>query len=555
MYDCNTVHTKREMTIIQAVLIASLYWLASGEIYVPFTYCFCDLMLISLLTGTILGDPVKGCIVGGTIQPLYLALTAVGGAMPVDKEAAGIVTTTMVITQGISLDQGLVVSSAAALILAQLHTVRRVAMVWTVHHADAAAAKGNIAELRRTSLIYGPVTRFVIMFIPMFLLVMYGVQGLGFLMNGLPEWANNMFGLAGGMMPALGFAMTIMVVGKGELIPFFIVGFFFAKYTGLGSIPGCLLGVFLGWLWVKFTSKDSGSIFGDLKGLAKADSGQEHILSKKTLNRVWRDWRLNICNVDNVERLQALGMCLAMAPALEELYPDDKEEQIAGLERHMEFFITENLIGGIIPGVVVSLEEQRAIQKRNGVEEDECISPELINSVKTGMMGPFAGIGDTLNYATIKPLITTLFMGFAQQGMIWAPIVDDIILYTVLCLEGRFMYNIGYRLGTGAATSILQNNSIQKIISLFSIVGLFVMGVMASENVSVALNVMMPYGQEAISLQETLIDAIAPGLLPLLTVFGVYTYMKKGKGANILKATLILLAIAIVFGGLGILTA
>ena len=117
------------------------------------------------------------------------------------------------------------------------------------------------------------------------------------------------------------------------------------------------------------------------------------------------------------------------------------------------------------------------------------------------------------------------------------------------------MYNIGYRLGTGAATSILQNNSIQKIISLFSIVGLFVMGVMASENVSVALNVMMPYGQEAISLQETLIDAIAPGLLPLLTVFGVYTYMKKGKGANILKATLILLAIAIVFGGLGILTA
>ena len=80
------------MSLIQAVLIACLYWLAAGEIYVPFTYCFCDLMLISLLTGTILGDPTTGVIVGGTIQPMYLALTAVGGAMPVDKEAAGIIT-------------------------------------------------------------------------------------------------------------------------------------------------------------------------------------------------------------------------------------------------------------------------------------------------------------------------------------------------------------------------------------------------------------------------------------------------------------------------------
>ena len=543
------------MSLIQAVLIACLYWLAAGEIYVPFTYCFCDLMLISLLTGTILGDPTTGVIVGGTIQPMYLALTAVGGAMPVDKEAAGIITTAMVITQGITLDQGLVISSAASLIMAQLHTVKRVAMVWTVHHADKAASQGNVAELKRTSLIYGPLIRCVIFLVPMTLVLMYGVQSLGFLMNGLPEWASNMFTLAGGIMPALGFAMTIMVIGKGDLIPFFVAGFFFAKYTGLSTIPGCLLGIFLAWLYVQFTKKegDNGSLFGDLFALTKKTGDQEHILSKKTLNRVWFNWRLNICHVDNVERLQALGMCLSMAPALQELYPEDKEEQIKGLERHMEFFITENMVGGIIPGVVVSMEEQRAIQKREGIAEEEQLSPELINSVKSGMMGPFAGIGDTLNYATIKPLMSTFFMGFAQQGMIWAPIVDDILLYAILVLEGRFMFNMGYKLGTASATAILQNNSIQKIITFFSIVGLFVMGVMASENVGLVFNFNIPYGVESISFQETLIDAIAPGILSLAMVFGVYGYLKKG--GNILKATLLLLAFAIVFGGLGIMTA
>ena len=541
------------MTLVQAILIAALYWLDAGEIFVPFTYCFCDLMFVSMLTGLILGDITTGVIVGGTIQPLYLALTAVGGALPVDKVAAGVVTTSMVITQGISLEEGLVISSAAALICAQLHTVKRVAMLWTVHHADKCAEQGDISGLQRTSLIYGPLIRAVIFLIPMTLILKYGTVSLGILLNGLPAWAENMFTVAGGMMPALGFAMTIMVIGKGNLIPFFIAGFFFAQYSGLSSIPGCLLGIFLAWLYMTFTkdANDSCNVFADLMSLNNTESQGERLLSKKTLNKVWFNWRMHICHVDNVERLQALGMCLTMAPALEELYPNDKDAQIDGLKRHMQFFITENMIGGIIPGVVVSMEEERARALREGDDETQVISGELINSVKTGMMGPFAGIGDTLNYATIKPLMAAFFMGFAQKGYIWAPIVYDLLLYIILTSEGKFMFNLGYKLGTKSATSILQNRAVQKIVTFFSIIGLFVMGVMAAENVSVALGLNVPYGGEFLSLQETLIDGIAPGLLSLCAVFGIYKYLQKG--GNILKATLILLGLSIVLGGLGIL--
>ena len=113
------------------------------------------------------------------------------------------------------------------------------------------------------------------------------------------------------------------------------------------------------------------------------------------------------------------------------------------------------------------------------------------------------------------------------------------------------MFNLGYKLGTKSATSILQNRAVQKIVTFFSIIGLFVMGVMAVENVSVALGLNVPYGGEFLSLQETLIDGIAPGLLSLCAVFGIYKYLQKG--GNILKATLILLGLSIVLGGLGIL--
>lgn len=539
------------MQLWQAVILAAYYWLSSGEIYVPFTYCFCDLMLNCTITGFILGDPVTGAIVGGTIQPLYLALTAVGGAMPVDKEAAVIVTTSAVITQGISLDQGLVISSAAALICAQLHTIKRIVMVWTVHHADKAASEGDIKELYRTASIYGPATRFVVFMVPMIMILTLGVNSLSVLQN-MPEWLNRIFSVAGGMMPALGFAMTILVIGKGQLIPFFVAGFFFAAYTGFSSIPGALLGIFLAWLYTTFTNKGDSSLFGDLLALNKRESTAEHVLPEATVKKVWRNWRLHICHVDNVERLQALGMCCAMAPALEELYPDNPEYVKEGLTNHMQFFITENLVGGLIPGVVLSMEEQRAIQRRNGVPEEQQINNDLITSIKTGMMGPFAGIGDTLNYATVKPLMSTFFMGFAQQGHVWAPILDDVLLYTFLTLEGRFMYNLGYKLGTESATEILQNNAVQKIITFFSVVGLFVMGVMAYENVGVQFGFDIPYGAtDYISFQETLVDAIAPGLLSLLTVFGIYNYLKRG--GTVLKATLGLLGIAAVLGGLGVL--
>ena len=152
---------------------------------------------------------------------------------------------------------------------------------------------------------------------------------------------------------------------------------------------GALLGAFLGWFYMMATKdkNDTTGLFGDLGAIVKEtkkgdDFWSERLISEKTFKKVWFNWRMAICHVDNVERLQAAGMAYTMAPALEELYPDNEEERIAGLKRHMEFFITENMIGGIIPGIVLSMEEERAKAIRNGMDGDEVISSELINSVK-----------------------------------------------------------------------------------------------------------------------------------------------------------------------------
>ena len=79
---------------------------------------------------------------------------------------------------------------------------------------------------------------------------------------------------------------------------------------------------------------------------------------------------------------------LAMLPVIKRLYTDPEDIK-AALKRYLVFFNTEpSFIGNVIPGICASLEEERA----NGAD----ISDEMINGLRTGLMGPLAGVGDSL---------------------------------------------------------------------------------------------------------------------------------------------------------------
>ncbi len=82
-------------------------------------------------------------------------------------------------------------------------------------------------------------------------------------------------------------------------------------------------------------------------------------------------------------------------PIVEKLYK--KQEDIrAALKRHLVFFNTQPGVGGVIHGIVIAMEEERAA----GAD----ISGDAINGIKTGLMGPMAGIGDTLQRGIVIPI-------------------------------------------------------------------------------------------------------------------------------------------------------
>ena len=177
----------------------------------------------------------------------------------------------------------------------------------------------------------------------------------------------------------------------------------------------------------------------------------------------------------NYERMQNGGWCYALVPAIKKLYTK-KDDQIAALKRHMEFFNTHPYVAAPIVGVTLALEEERA----NGAPVDDA----AIQGVKVGMMGPLAGVGDPVFWFTARPILGALGASLAMAGNIMGPILF-FVLWNVL--RFAFIYytqEFGYKAGT-AITKDLSGGLLGKVTKGASILGMFVLGALVNRWVSV----------------------------------------------------------------------
>lgn len=238
-----------------------------------------------------------------------------------------------------------------------------------------------------------------------------------------------------------------------------------------------------------------------------------------------------------------MAVCASFAPVLKKLYPDEAELESA-LKRHLGFFNTNANWGCLIHGTVLAMEEQRA----SGADVPE----EIITGVKNGLMGPLAGVGDTVDFGTVQVILFALGASFATQGNAFG--VVFVILFGILTfIEARALFGLGYKLGRESVQKILAGGIVNKLIDCASIVGMFVMGALSANIVKVSTPLSWTFGEKTIVLQDTL-NSIAPGLLALAAVMFVFWGIKYKKW-TITKLLVILIVVSLVGAFLGILTA
>lgn len=178
----------------------------------------------------------------------------------------------------------------------------------------------------------------------------------------------------------------------------------------------------------------------------------------------------------NYERMQNGGWCYSMIPAIKKLYKD-KDDQIAALKRHMEFYNTHPYVSAPVIGVTLALEEDRA----NGAPVDDI----AIQGVKVGMMGPLAGVGDPVFWFTLRPILGALGASFAISGSIIGPLLFFFAWNIIRMAFLWYTQEFGYQVGT-SITKDLSGGLMGKITEGASILGMFIIGALVERWVSIS---------------------------------------------------------------------
>ncbi|MGM0339484.1 PTS system mannose/fructose/sorbose family transporter subunit IID [Candidatus Enterococcus murrayae] len=268
--------------------------------------------------------------------------------------------------------------------------------------------------------------------------------------------------------------------------------------------------------------------------------------AKLTRKELLKNWALTYSSETayNYERLQALGQANAMVPVIRKLYPEDKERQVQELKKYFVFYNTEpSFIGTMIPGVAAAMEEQRA----NGAED---ITDETINSLRTGLMGPIAGIGDTVSQGIVYPILAGIACSLAIDGSYVGPIFFEIAYKICLIGFGWNMYRLGYQKGKSFILTMLREGTIARLTEIFSMVGLMVVGCMTASRVNIEIPMILNIKGVKLGIQEQVIDALMPGLVPLAITMLVYWLVRKKVNINLIILIIFVLGISLSYLGI-----
>ena len=266
-------------------------------------------------------------------------------------------------------------------------------------------------------------------------------------------------------------------------------------------------------------------------------------LTKKDLNKAYWTFEVFAQACCSYERLQAPGFFSGMKNIIAKLYPK-KEDRIEACKRHMEFYNSEfALVGPVILGITIAMEEQKA----NGAD----IQGEAISGIKTSLMGPLAGIGDTLRQGTLIPIIGSIAISIGTSGNLLAPVLYMVATLGINWGIGYNLFHKAYEKGSELVGEFFQSGRMEKIMTMITTLGAIVIGALAATTVKLSTVLELNLGESPLNLQTDIFDTIALNILPFGACMLVYYLLRKKISVN--KIIIFIFIFAIVFGLLGII--
>ena len=186
------------------------WWIGQSKMGYTFHAVICQPIVMALPFGIIAGDVGTAMKIGANVEMVYLGMVAAGANIPADECLAGCISIPIALLTGMD--------PAAAVTLAVPFGLLGV-------FQDAYAEQGNVKGIERCAVAYPLALGFLLRFPIVFAAIYLGADVVEKLLDVIPEWLTHGLSVTGSTLPALGFAITIFIIGKNIYLPFFIIGF------------------------------------------------------------------------------------------------------------------------------------------------------------------------------------------------------------------------------------------------------------------------------------------------------------------------------------------
>ena len=230
--------------IVQAVLVGLIGALGCLDYQLGTLYMFRPIVMCPLV-GLALGDLQTGLAVGASLELLFMGSISIGAYVPPNETIGGVLACAFAISLGEGTEAAIALAMPIAVLSLAIGNLLQPIWPFFVDKADSFARKGNLRGIYAVHWgigLWGCVEYFLLCG-GAFLLGVDAVQGI---LDWIPSFILDGFGVAANLLPAMGFAMLGRLVITKKLVPFYFLGFLLCSYMGVPVLGVAILAIIIG---------------------------------------------------------------------------------------------------------------------------------------------------------------------------------------------------------------------------------------------------------------------------------------------------------------------
>lgn len=199
-------------------------------------------LVVGLVTGILMGDMKTGVLMGASLEAIFLGNVNIGGVIAAEPVTATTLATTFAIISNVEQKAAMTLAVPIGMLAAfVVMFLKNVFMNIFAPSLDKAVREGN--QKMVVTLHYGTwIIYYLIIASISFIGILAGSGPVNLFVESIPQNLMNGLSAAGGLLPAVGFAMLMKLLWDNKLAVFYILGFVLTAYLQLPAVAVAVIG-------------------------------------------------------------------------------------------------------------------------------------------------------------------------------------------------------------------------------------------------------------------------------------------------------------------------